>query len=29
MLEANREVGLEENTKKIKYMVVPCHQYVG
>jgi hypothetical protein len=26
LLEASREVGLEENTEKTKYMVVSCHQ---
>jgi hypothetical protein len=29
LLEASREVGLEVNTKKTKYMVVSCHQNAG
>jgi hypothetical protein len=29
LLEATREVSLEVNKEKTKYMVVSCHQYVG
>jgi hypothetical protein len=29
LLEASREVGLQENTQKTRYMVVSCHQNVG
>jgi hypothetical protein len=29
LLEARREVGIEVNTKKTKYMVMSCHQNVG
>jgi len=29
LLEASREVSLEVNTEKIKYMVMSCHQNAG
>jgi hypothetical protein len=29
LLEADREVGLEVNTEKIKYTVLSCHQNAG
>jgi translation initiation factor IF-2 len=29
LLEASREVGLEENTEKTKYVPVSCHQNEG
>jgi hypothetical protein len=29
MLEASREVGLEANTEKTRYMVKSCHQNAG
>jgi hypothetical protein len=29
LLDTNREVGLEVNTEKMKYMFMPCHQTAG
>jgi hypothetical protein len=29
LLQAGREIGLEVNTEKIKFMVVSCHQKAG